>query len=140
MQAEKMKHLEKCIWIIISLILFQGVYSCKQYSIDNKTENWIAYKPGQIYLFQDDTGDLDTLIILKTEKFNNPEDRLAIISPYHEKIVISARVPDLWTNPMGTTFNSSIQSIIIIDANTNNTTLDIFLNHMTSILKAQIMT
>ncbi len=120
-----MKYLEKHIWIVLSLILFQGIYSCKQYSIDNETKDWIPYKPGQNYLFQDDAGNVDTLRILKIERFNNPEDHLAIISPHHEKIIVDARIPDHWTNPMGTTFNSSIQTIIVIDANTNNTTIDI---------------
>lgn len=120
-----MKHQRKSIQILLSLFLAVEINSCKQYSIDQKTKEWIAYKPGQEYLFQDSEGNIDTLRILKTEGFNNPEDHLDIIFPHHEKIVIDARVPDFWTNPMGTTFNSSIQSIIVIDANKNNTTIDI---------------
>jgi len=119
-----MKNLRKHTNLILIPIVFLFT-GCKQYTIDKKTIDWIAYKPGQVYLFQDREGDIDTLRILKTEKFNNPEDHLAIISPHHEKIVIEASVPDKWTNPMGTKFNSSRQSIIVIDANKSSTTFDI---------------
>jgi hypothetical protein len=120
-----MKDWDKYTLVLFSLIMIQIFYSCKQYSIGKKTVDWIAYKPGQIYLFQDESGNLDTLKILKTERFNNPEDHLALFSPYHEKIVIDASVPDLWTNRMGATFHSSVQSIMVIDANRKNTTIDI---------------
>jgi hypothetical protein len=120
-----MKDRYKYTLVLLSLIMIQITFSCKQYSINKKTKDLIAYRPGQMYLFQDESGNLDTLKILKTERFNNPEDHLALFSPYHEKIVIDARVPDLWTNPMGATFHSSVQSIIVIDANSKNTTIDI---------------
>ncbi|NPV51729.1 MAG: hypothetical protein HPY60_11125 [Candidatus Methanofastidiosum sp.] len=114
------KHIKLILLTLISLFI-----GCKQYTIDKKTIDWIAYRPGQVYLFQDNEGNIDTLKILKTEKFNNPEDHLAIITPHHEKIVIEASVPDKWTNPMGITFYSSRQSLIEIDANKSSTTFNI---------------
>ncbi|MBK7174273.1 MAG: hypothetical protein IPH84_13795 [Bacteroidales bacterium] len=120
-----MKTTYKFPLFLISFILIQLFLSCKHYSVGKKAQDWIAYKPGQVYLFQEENGNQDTLKILKVVRYNNPEDHLAIFSPYHEKIVIEASVPDLYTNPMGTTFHSSVQSIIVLDANHSNTTIDI---------------
>lgn len=111
--------------IFLLLLIGTSFVACKQYSIKKEYKKWIPYKEGETYIFISDKGNIDTLKILKLERFNNPEDHLSIISPYHEKIIVDAYVPDLWTNPMGTTFQKSIQSILVMDANTSNTTIDI---------------
>lgn len=120
-----MKTIYKFPLVLLSLILIHTFLSCKQYSVGKKAKDWIAYKPGQVYLFEEQNGSQDTLKILKVSRYNNPEDHLAIFSACHEKIVIEASVPDLYTNPMGTAFHSSVQSIIIMDANRDNTTINI---------------
>jgi len=93
--------------------------------VDKEIINWIPYKEGQVYIFESDQGKQDTLEILDLERFNNPEDHLAIISAYHEKLIITARVPDSFRNPMGSQFHSSKQPIIVVDANTNTTSIEV---------------
>jgi hypothetical protein len=99
--------------------------SCKQYSVDKEVKKWIPYEKGQTLLFESSKGTVDTLKITKIELFNNPEDHLAIISPMHEKLVVNAEIPTDFVAPNGIHIRTIPHTILVIDANTTSTTIDL---------------
>jgi len=90
--------------------------------LSREAKNWIPYESGQIIIFKSNKGNTDSLKILSVNSYINPEDPLAVSSRKHETITIDAKVPNRWTNPMGTSFRYSEQTILELNANKRNAT------------------
>ncbi len=111
----------KFAFLLLGISYFFG---WRTYRVPQNAMEWIPYKEGDQVIFESNKQDLDTMLITDIVSFirvkENPRDDLN----QYELVMVEARVPDKWTNPMGRTFYKSSQTILLLDAHQSFTSVE----------------